>query len=225
MEWISSLGLIAKGTVALYEKAEFADLIGSIRRELTQVYADVADASFNAAMAAFRAARHSSEPLQEVRDGIAHLRTAYFTYQPLLTRTRTVTTLFFWDSEEPVLDEFAQDEVHRQLCCLATCISVTYAALGERQNAETWRTSAATHFEAALASVTIPIDYDRLRAVDKSFVVTKTKTWTDRWYNTRSETWHEVTPAGDRYLESERRKLHESLRREFRGLFSALDRG
>jgi len=222
MEWISALATIGKGYATIHKKLELDSQLDSIRQELAQVYSDLAGADFKAAQASIRAAHQSRQPQHELRSAVTHLRSGYYTYRELLTKTRIVTTMFVFESEEPFLDNNAKLRVHKELCRVATFLAIIYAGFGEITNAVEWEAAANEHFEVALETVFFFMDNEDLRRVKSNYVIVRSESWTDRWYNQHYREWLEITPAGEMYVDSETRKLQKKAKAEFAEIFDSL---
>lgn len=226
VEWWVTIKFIAGGSKAVYDYVELESLISSIRKELNQTYSDIAEASFEAAQAAFRAAHNSRNVDQEVRNGIGHLRSAFFTYQKLLTKTRTTGFLFF-KFEEPALDYDEDYRVKEKLSELATIIALNYAQLREQENAREWKQFAWKYFELSEEVFLekrhweLRKDLEAIKRINSAYVNEVRVQEATRSYITRYYTELELSPSGEKYLERQIKELKEARAESFNTVFAA----
>ncbi len=222
VEWWATLKVIVVGTKSIHSFVHMETLISRIRKELNQIYSDVATANFEAAQFAFKAAGNSRNAEQEVRSGIGHLRAAYFTYEKLLTKMRTTNFLFF-KSEKPVLDDSSKQQVMEKLAEIANMISLSYNELGERENANEWKQFASKYFGLS-EKVFFEALRRNLEAIEEmypEYVRNVRKKWASR-----SGVWltyyeMELTSLGERCLDKRLKELKKERAQSFDAIFIA----
>lgn len=134
-------------------------VVESFTREIEQIYLDMAYSHLNSAKQCFVSMEYSSNPEQELRIGLNHLRDVFNIFIALKKR-RIKKKVIFWEYyTKPTFS----DDLRLKVVEIAASIALGYLHLNENKNAYVWKERAVAEFDEYKSIFIIS-----LKSIDKS---------------------------------------------------------